>query len=392
MTRGLFAAVSGITGNQTSLDVIANNVANMNTNAYKSSDVRFSALFAQTVNGGSAPSGTLGGVNPSQIGSGTQVSNISTNFNQGGAVFTGQNTDLLINGNGHFVLQDGSSNVLSRAGNFSLDSTGNLVDASTGRRVQGSSQEVGSGSTTIASVFVPQEVQFAKDLNATGAIVGTFIGNSSTTNWATTGAGSLALTTGAASRVVEVAKLVNFSISNSGAITATYSNGDRLSVRIDPNTVTAGNPSASRTEVIHLPAEGGTYGSDNDGNGTSNAASDAGVVGQRPGNEVFTAPTGGTAMQGMQMNLQTASVTNNKGLIYDGSNAYRVGPNAGTVSFGHPGSENRGGLQSGALESSNVEISSEFTKMILAQRGVEASSRVISAQSQVLQTIIQSVQ
>jgi flagellar hook protein FlgE len=257
--------------------------------------------------------------------------------------------------------------------------------------VQGSSQEVGSGSTTIASVFVPQEVQFAKDLTATGAIVGTHIGNSTTTDWTP---GTVALTAGAASRVVEVAKLVNFSISNSGAITATYSNGDRLSVRIDPNTVTAGNPSASRTEVIHLPAEGGTYGSDNDGNGTSNAASDAGVVSQHPtaANQVFTAPAGGTAMQGMQMNLQTASVTNNKGLIYDGSNAYRVGPNAGNVAFGHPGSENRGGLQSGALESSNVEISSEFTKMILAQRGVEASSRVISAQSQVLQTIIQSVQ
>ncbi len=395
MTRGLYAAVSGIRGNQTSLDVIANNVANMNTIAFKSSDARFSALFSQTINGGSAPSGNLGGINPSQIGSGTQVSDISTNFNQGGAQFTGQNTDLLINGEGFFVLQEAGSTRLSRAGNFSLDSGGNMVDAATGRRLQGSSQQVGTATTTISSVYIPTEVQFAKDTNATGTTVKTWIGNSSTTtaNWTPGVAPLIPLATGATARTVEVAKLVNFSISNSGAVTATYSNGDRLSVRVDPNTVTAGDPTTARTEIIHLPAEGGTYGSDNDGNGTSNEATDAGVVEQHTtaSLQVFSAPAGGTAMQGMQMNLQTATVVNPKGLVYEGNNSYTAGANAGVISYGHAGSESRGGLQSGALESSNVDVAGEFTKMILAQRGVEASSRVISAQSQVLQTVIQSV-
>lgn len=389
MSQGMFTAVAGISANQSSLNVISNNISNMNTVAFKSSTVFQKALSAQIINSGSAPTGTLGGVNPSQIGSGVQVSDIATNFNQGGTQFTGQNTDLTIQGSGFFVLQDGDSTVLTRAGTFSLDSSGNLVDSSTGRRVQGSSQKVGSGSTVINSVYVPTEVQFAKDTNATGGIVKTWLANStaSGTDWAT---GTLALATGATGRTVETGKLVSFSISNTGAITATYSNGDRLSVRVDPNSVTAGDPTTARTEIIHLPAEGGTYGADNDANGTSNDANDAGVVNQHitASLAVFTAPAGGTAMQGMQMNLQNATVVNPKGLIYDGSNAYTTGPNSGDVAFGHPGSENRGGLQSGALESSNVDLASEFTKMILSQRAVEANSRTLSTISQVLQTLI----
>ncbi|MDH4380164.1 MAG: flagellar hook-basal body complex protein [Vampirovibrionales bacterium] len=383
----LYSSVAGVRANQTRLDVIANNIANMNTTAFKSGDVRFSALFSQTLSGGSAPGGGLGGTNPQQVGSGVMVSDISTNFAQGGTQFTGRNTDLQIAGNGFFSLIDGNSTKLTRAGNFTLDSNGNMV-AANGMKVQGTSQTSGTTSTTVEPIYIPTELQIAKDLSATGVIVGTFLGSAATpaASWlpATT-----ALTAGAASRTTESVKLVSFSIGNTGAITATYSNGDRLTVREDPNTVVAGTPSATRLEFVHLPAEGGALGSDNDANGVSNVATDLGRVSQLAGTPVFTATNGGTAMQGMNFNLQTVTVTNPMGLLYEGNNNYSLGANTGNTFYGAPGNENRGGLQSGALESSNVDMAAEFTNMILSQRAIEASSKTISIQSSVLQSILQ---
>jgi flagellar hook protein FlgE len=383
----LYSSVAGVRANQTRLDVIANNIANMNTTAFKSGDVRFSALFSQTLNGGSAPGGGLGGTNPQQVGSGVMVSDISTNFAQGGTQFTGRNTDLQIAGNGFFSLIDGNSTKLTRAGNFTLDSNGNMV-AANGMKVQGTSQTSGTTSTTVEPIYIPTELQIAKDLSAAGVIQGTFLGSAVTpaASWlvATT-----PLTAGAASRVTESVKLVSFSIGNSGAITATYSNGDRLTVREDPSTVVPGTPSSTRLEFVHLPAEGGALGSDNDGDGTSNVASDLGVVTQLAGTPVFTATNGGTPMEGMNFNLQTVTVTNPMGLLYEGNNNYSLGANTGNTFYGTPGNENRGGLQSGALESSNVDMAAEFTNMILSQRAIEASSKTISIQSSVLQSILQ---
>lgn len=395
MGSGIFAGVSGVRANQARLDVIANNIANINTIAFKGGDMRFKALFAQTINGGSAPSGSVGGTNPQQIGSGVAVGEISRNFNQGGTQFTGRTTDLQINGNGFFAVQQpsGTGNYLTRAGNFSLDSAGNLV-SDAGLPVRGTSQTSGTSTTTTTNVFVPTEMQVAKDLDAGGNILESHIGGTS----AVTADFTAVANAGMVTQSIETVKLVSFGVSNSGAITATYSNGDRLTVRTDANTTTT-VPTTERLELIHLPAEGGTMGPDNSGpantgpDGSTSQASDVGLFTQLGGANAVFASTGGiNPMQGMHLSLQTVAVTNPLGLLYEGGNNYTTGSNTGDSFYGIPAKENRGSVQSGSLETSNVDLAEEFTNMVLSQRAIEASSRVIATNSQVQQFFINQLQ
>ncbi len=138
MFKSLYSGVSGLTANLTSLDVIGNNIANSNTVGFKSGRVTFTEMLTQTIRSASRPiSGGLGGTNPQQIGLGTRVGSIDTNFNQGNFQTTGKKTDLAIQGSGFFILSDGTSNVFTRAGIFGLDSENTLVNPSTGHRVQG---------------------------------------------------------------------------------------------------------------------------------------------------------------------------------------------------------------------------------------------------------------
>ena len=165
MTAGMYSAVSGIRSHQARLNVIANNISNVNTTAFKASDVTFSAVFSRTLTRGTAPNGSLGGINPSQIGNGTAIQDIPMDFSSGGAQFTGRTTDLMMNGTGFFAVERIDQNLgsissayfLSRAGNFSLDAGGNLVTAA-GNRVRGTSQISGNTPPTLSFVNIPQEL------------------------------------------------------------------------------------------------------------------------------------------------------------------------------------------------------------------------------------------
>lgn len=138
MFKSLYSGVSGLGANLTNLDVIGNNIANSNTVGFKSGRVTFNEMLTQTMKSASRPvSGGLGGTNPQQIGLGTMVGSIDTNFNQGNFQTTGKKTDLAIQGPGFFVLSDGNSRVYTRAGVFGLDSENQLVNPATGLRVQG---------------------------------------------------------------------------------------------------------------------------------------------------------------------------------------------------------------------------------------------------------------
>ncbi len=138
MFKSLYSGVSGLNANLTHLDVIGNNIANSNTVGFKSGRVTFNEMLTQTVRSASRPvSGGLGGTNPQQIGLGTKVGSIDTNFNQGNFQTTGKKTDLAIQGPGFFILSDGTSNVFTRAGIFGLDSENTLVNPSTVLRFQG---------------------------------------------------------------------------------------------------------------------------------------------------------------------------------------------------------------------------------------------------------------
>lgn len=135
--RSLYSGVSGLRSLQTSIDVIGNNIANVNTIGFKAGRVTFSDLFSQTINGAQSPSGDRGGINPRQVGLGVQVGSIDTIFTQGSIQTTNRLLDLAIQGNGFFALSDGQRQFYTRAGNFVIDGEGFLSAPGTGLRVLG---------------------------------------------------------------------------------------------------------------------------------------------------------------------------------------------------------------------------------------------------------------
>lgn len=130
MMRSMFSGVAGLKAHQVRMDIIGNNIANVNTLGYKGSRMTFSEIYSQTVRGAGASSGGIGGTNPQQIGLGVTVGSIDVNHAKGSIQTTGSATDMMVDGNGFFVLANdeaAQNKFYSRAGNFVLDSKGFLV-------------------------------------------------------------------------------------------------------------------------------------------------------------------------------------------------------------------------------------------------------------------------
>ena len=140
MMRSLYSGVAGLKTHQTRMDVIGNNIANVNTTAYKSSSMTFSELMSQTTQKASGANATtgVGGTNAKQIGLGVKAGAINTAITtQGSAQSTGNPFDIMITGNNFFVVSNGSENFFTRDGSFYVDGAGNLAMTSTGYNVMG---------------------------------------------------------------------------------------------------------------------------------------------------------------------------------------------------------------------------------------------------------------
>ncbi|HTQ09084.1 MAG TPA: flagellar hook-basal body complex protein, partial [Fimbriimonadaceae bacterium] len=133
----MLAGVASIKAQQTRMNVIGNNLANINTTAFKSSRVTFQDMIAQTLQGATRPSDGVGGVDPIQIGLGVTIGSTGVNEEQGSLNATNNPTDLAIQGNGFFMVSNGMEVNYTRDGNFTLDAYGNLVSSSTGFKVLG---------------------------------------------------------------------------------------------------------------------------------------------------------------------------------------------------------------------------------------------------------------
>ena len=136
MSYALSSGVTGLQAHQTMLDVAGNNLANVNTTAFKSSRANFSEVLGETLQQASQPTDSIGGTNPQQMGSGVGVSSVAPNMGQGSIVNTGNPLDVAIEGKGFFVLSNGEADVYTRAGTFAVDRNGKLVDPSTGYLVE----------------------------------------------------------------------------------------------------------------------------------------------------------------------------------------------------------------------------------------------------------------
>ncbi len=176
MADALSAGVTGLQAHQTMLDTAGNNLANVNTTAFKSSRVTFAELLGQTLEQGSQPTDRVGGTNPQQTGGGVVVAGITPDMTQGSIVSTGNAFDVALEGEGYFVASDGVRNLYTRAGAFGVDESGRLVDPNTGYRVQRiglTGEDYGFQVSGDSSIRVPYDV--ALPGNATSEI--TFSGN-----------------------------------------------------------------------------------------------------------------------------------------------------------------------------------------------------------------------
>jgi len=137
MMRSLFSGVSGLQNHQTRMDVIGNNIANINTTGFKRNRVGFQDILYQQLQGAARPTEDLGGVNPKEVGLGMSIASIDTLHIQGSLQATNNPTDLAIVGNGFFILDDSGTQLFTRAGAFSVDSGGLMVNPANGMKVQG---------------------------------------------------------------------------------------------------------------------------------------------------------------------------------------------------------------------------------------------------------------
>ncbi|PIC97176.1 flagellar basal-body rod protein FlgF [Sporosarcina sp. P26b] len=261
MLRSMYSGISGLKNFQTKLDVIGNNIANVNTYGFKKGRVVFKDLYSQTISEATGPGNDRGGMNPKQVGLGSQISAIDTIHSAGSTQFTGNTLDIAIEGDGFFVVEDPNGETLyTRAGNFYLDETGAIVDGE-GRVLS----KDGGG-----SIIVPP--------NATSLSIG--------------------------------------------------QNGEVKFV----------------------------------------------IDGELEGEDVIV----------------LTKFANPGGLTKMGGNLYRESANSGPAlgNTGSPQEDGRGAIKSGSLEMSNVDLSEEFTEMIVAQRGFQANTRIITTSDEILQELV----
>jgi flagellar hook protein FlgE len=396
MLRSLFSGISGLRQHQTMMDVTGNNIANVNTVGFKSSQTVFEDTLSQLLKGAGAPQAGLGGTNPAQVGLGVRLAGVNTNFGQGAAQTTGRTTDLMIQGDGFFTVRQGAENLYTRAGAFNFDSDGRLVSPE-GAVVQGWTAVNGVINTnaTAGDVRLPIGTLLAPKATDKAAVGGNLPAAatspivSSITVYDPQGTSHQLSYTFTPTAGATPADPVTWSLATSvdgGSATTVplaFDTGGKLTTA-SPAAVTA--PWGS----INVDISGlSSYGGDNTVAALSQSGSGMGSL------QAFSLSPDGTLVgvfsNGLKQPLAQialASFNNPPGLEKVGSSMYRNTVNSGTPQLGTAGSGGRGLLSSGALEMSNVDLAQEFTNLIVAQRGFQANSRVITASDEILQDLV----
>ncbi len=411
--------LSGLTADATALSAVANNLANQNTTGYKDTQVLFSDLFYQDL-------GTTGSGDPIQLGAGAQVGAMPTTFTQGSVSSTGVPTDVAIQGDGFFVAQQDGITSYTRAGNFSVDQN-NLLVTSDGQDVLGypavngvvntgqalAPLQLGAG--TISPPTATGNVTIQTNLDA-GATVG---GTDATYSTPVQIYDSLG-----------TAHTLTFTFTKTAANTWTYSasipssdlnpvNGNPQTGVLATGTLTfdgngnlmSDNANGTLSPTISISAAGLADGASNltfnwdvvsnnspqitqvaGASSTSSAQQDGSSSGTltdfsigSDGTITGSFSNGQTAALGQ---LALASFANEQGLQRSGNTNYSETLASGQAVIGTPGTAGRGTLSGGALELSNVDISSEFANLIIAQRAFEANAKAVTTFDTVMEDTI----
>lgn len=435
MLRSLNAAVSGLRNQQIKMDVIGNNVANVNTTAFKAGRVTFKEGFAQIMEGASRPSNGVGGTNPEQVGLGSQIGSIDTMFTQGNLETTGNVTDLAVQGSSFFVIKKGAESFYTRAGNFQVDATGTLVTAD-GYAVQGRGALNGKLTDSVGDIEIPvnqstpasatTKVDLAGNLDASAGVFDK--GTAATVD--PLDPAQRALPQNATSyKDMSITVYDSLGTKHELKVVMWKSDVDKWDWKVDDSSLditNAGVTEVGGTHPITFQGDGQVDTSNNfvppeikftpnsgaadvdikidlgtgfnglsQFAGTSNAVArdqDGFTNGTLQG---FTIDETGTIIgsftNGITQSLgqiQLADFNNPEGLRRAGSNSYAVTANSGAAVLGFAGEGSVSSIASGELEMSNVDLAQEFTNMIVAQRGFQANGRVITTSDQLLQELV----
>ena len=402
MITAMLNGVTGINSFNQWLDVVSNNLANISTTGYKESRVAFRDIHDRTLTLGSSPKGMVGGINPEQVGFGASVASISKVFTQGDLMLSGNKTDLAIEGNGFFILADNSGKIgnpdhtfYSRAGAFDIDSDGNLVDTNTGYLVLGymadpndpassidtgkltqiniknfgtlspkatSSTEISGNLSAQAEVGEEANVGFSTyDSQGVSHNIQMVFKKEGDNSWTweakdidgnSLGTGSLAFGTDG--------KLIS-------GTTSTLSLTDGNSINMDFSGISQfGGPAYLNASYV-------------DGHGAG------GMVDISVGRDgiIYMDYNDGSQREVAQIAL--SNFTNPGGLVSMGDTFFKEGINSGKPLIGLPGTDSRGAILGSTLEMSNVNPANEMVNLILAQRGYQINSKVITTADSIVQ-------
>lgn len=358
MLRSMYAGVSGMRGFQTKLDVIGNNIANVGTVGFKKGRVTFQDMMSQTTSSAQGPTANRGGMNPKQVGLGSQLGTIDTIHTQGFRQTTDVPLDLALEGDGMFAVRLGGSTAYTRAGNFGLDERGNIVNPDGYELLGFSANEVEVGTAYAAgniefdmigddvTNFVWRNEHGMIDSNVGIDNVDFSEGENTHTLLLTNGTTVVLTLAEDAESTIQIGD-EDHAVSEQTLFETTFNENTAVPLSIP---ITA--------ESFSIQSDGAiTY---IDGSGAMRTAGKVAI----------------------------ATFSNASGLEKAGSNLYTNSPNAGYNGLFSPDTAGVASIASGSLEMSNVDLAEEFTEMITAQRGFQANTRIITTSDEILQELV----
>jgi flagellar hook protein FlgE len=411
---GFSIPLSGLAAASDSLDVIANNLANLNTDGYKDESVNFASIFNQAL-------GTSGNGDPIQIGDGVQASGTTSNFSNGNPNATGDTSNMALQGNGFFVVQgNGGAVQYTRDGDFTQNSAGQLVNQA-GQTVMGfpvvngvvqtAGQLAPINVTQPATVEATATTQFSMPVNldATAANGSTFtstvpmvdsLGNSLnvTITYTKTANNTWSYAATVPSADVQGGTGTTTTLATTGSGTLTFESSGNLTNATPAPTFTVptlADGAAGGTVTWNLAGSGGSSlvtqeaSTNSSGNVTQNGFAAGSLTG------FSVEPNGtvtGTYSNGQNLALgqvAVATFNNNQGLQQVGNNNFQASTSSGSANIGVAGTGGAGTIIGGDVEESNVNLSTEFSNMIVAQQGYEANAKVLTTLDQVSQATLQ---
>jgi flagellar hook protein FlgE len=414
MIASLYAGISGLSANATAMTVIGDNIANVNTTAFKSNRSHFANILSTSLGGESATAG---------VGRGVEFWGVNAQWTQGSIENSASATDLAINGKGFFMVQDSSgSNYYTRAGSFTFDKNGYLVNPD-GLQLQGYAIDADGNIGSISDIYIPGErisppsptTEFNFDLNlSSGAAAGdtyttaqtfydslgnavpvtfTFTRQAAAQTW--TVSGSIPDTFGAADAVTfqapggAAAATMDIVFNADGVMTTPTGGNVTLAVDLDNGAndmsiawALEDDSGNSYGDITGYAAESGTTFQYQDG---YPAGSLRGISVDEAG--IVTATYSNGEMTPM-FQIALADFPSYDGLTKMGRNLYAESIASGQALPGIAGTGRLGSVAPSSLEMSNVDLAEEFVKMITTQRAFQANSRVITSSDEILQELI----